>query len=31
MTMIKYSVIRDFRGTCLLFICRNAEWLHAHV
>ena len=26
----KYFVIRDFRGTCSLFICRNAEAIHAH-
>jgi len=27
--MIKYIVIRDdFRGTCSLFICRNAEGVH---
>jgi len=28
--MIKYFAIRDFRGTCSLFICRNAEEVHAH-
>jgi len=29
--MIKYIVIRDFRGTCSLFIYRNAGGVHAHV
>jgi len=29
--MIKYFFIRDFRGTCLLLICRNAEGVPAHV
>jgi len=29
--MIKYFVIRDFRGTCSLFICRNAEEIVAYV
>jgi len=29
--MIKYIVMRDdFRGTCSLFICRNAEGVHVH-
>jgi len=29
--MIKYFVIRDFRGTWSLLICRNAEEALAHV
>jgi len=29
--MIKYFVIRDFRGTCSLFICSNAEEVLTHV
>jgi len=29
--MIKYIVIRDFRGASSLFICPNAEGVHAHV
>jgi len=29
--MMKYFIIRDFKGTCSWFICRNAEGVHAHV
>ena len=29
--MNNHDVIRDFRGTCSLLICRNAEGVHAHV